>query len=97
VNDDTLALDVIDKVGPGGHFLAEDHTYKYFRTETYYPSLIDRRRYDIWKENGAKTLEQRANEKTRSIIEDYEPEPLPKDVQQKIHDIVERSERSLKS
>ena len=32
-NDDTLALDVIDKVGPGGHFLAEDHTYKYFRTK----------------------------------------------------------------
>ncbi len=93
VNPETLALDLIDRVGPGGHFLAEDHTMKYFRTESYYPSLINRQRYDNWLADGAKTLQQRANEKVREIIENYEPEPLPRDVQQKIHAIVERAEQ----
>ncbi len=97
VNDDTLALDVIDKVGPGGNFLKEDHTGKYFRAETLNSELNDRQSYDLWKESGSKTMEKRANEKTRSIIEDYQPEQLPKDVQQKIHAIVERAENKLRS
>ena len=42
-------------------------------------------------------MQQRANEKTRSIIENYEPEQLPKDVKQKIRAIVERAESKLKS
>lgn len=95
VTDETLALDLIDKIGPGGHFLSEDHTMKYFKTETYYPSLIDRQRYESWQEAGSKTLFERANEKVRDIIENYEPDPLPKDVTQKIRAIVERSEQKV--
>ncbi len=95
VNDETLALDVIDKVGPGGHFLAEEHTMKYFRSESFYSVLMNRQRYDSWRADGAKSLQQRANEKTRAIIEDYEPEPLPADVQQKIHAIVARAESKV--
>ncbi|MCB8814450.1 trimethylamine methyltransferase family protein [Desulfosporosinus shakirovi] len=95
VNDETLALDIIHKIGPGGHFLSEDHTMKNFKTETYYPSLIDRQRYESWLESGSKTLFERANEKVKDIIENYEPDPLPKDVQQKIRAIVERSEQKV--
>ncbi|MDO0823723.1 trimethylamine methyltransferase family protein, partial [Desulfosporosinus nitroreducens] len=95
VNDETLALDIIHKIGPGGHFLSEDHTMKHFKTETYYPSLIDRQRYESWLESGSKTLFERANEKVKDIIENYEPDPLPKDVQQKIRAIVERSEQKV--
>ncbi|HHX50530.1 MAG TPA: trimethylamine methyltransferase [Clostridia bacterium] len=95
VDDETLGVDLIDKVGPGGHFLAEDHTFKYFKKETWYASLINRQRYDTWKEAGSKTLTEVANEKVRDIIENYEPEPLPKDVQRRIREIVERAEGSL--
>lgn len=96
VNDETLALDLIDRVGPGGHFLAEEHTLKYFRTESHYPSLLSRQRYDGWLAGGGKTLQQRANEKVRAIIENYQPEPLSRDVQQKIQAIVERAEQRLR-
>lgn len=89
VTDETLALNIIDQVGPGGHFLAEDHTLKHFKTETYYPSLINRQRYESWQKDGGKTLFERANERVKNIIENYVPEPLPKDVQQKIRAIVE--------
>lgn len=95
VNDETLALDVIDKVGPGGSFLAEAHTKKHFKAETYYPSLIERQHYDKWVEGGKKTLFDKANERVKDILENYEPDPLPKDVQQKLQDIVDRAERNL--
>lgn len=96
VNDETLAVDLIDKVGPGGHFLAEDHTFRHFKKETWYPSLINRQRYEMWQAAGSKTLKQVANEKVRDIIENYEADPLPKDVVQKIRAVVERAEANLK-
>jgi trimethylamine--corrinoid protein Co-methyltransferase len=95
VNDETLALDVIDKVGPGGHFLAEEHTFRHFKKESWFPSLINRQRYEMWELSGRKTLTEAANEKVRDIIENYEPEPLPKDIQKKIRAIVERAESKL--
>lgn len=92
VNDETLALDVIDQVGPGGNFLTEDHTLKYFKKETWYPDLFERKIYENWEKEGKKTLTQRANEKVIDILEHYEPDPLPKDVQSKLRAIVERAE-----
>lgn len=96
VSDETLALDVIDRVGPGGHFLAEDHTMKWFKKETWFPKLIDRQRYDNWAAAGRETLTQRASKRVIDILENYQPDPLPGGVVKKIHDIVERAERQMK-
>ncbi|MBA7696189.1 Glycine betaine methyltransferase [subsurface metagenome] len=95
MNDETLALDVIDQVGPGGNFLTEDHTLKYFKKETWYPDLFERKIYENWEKEGKKTLTQRANEKVIDILEHYEPDPLPKDVQSKLRAIVERAKRKI--
>ncbi len=95
VNEETLALDVIDKVGPGGNFLGEDHTMKHFREETWYPRLFTREIYESWVGNGSKTLFQRSNERVIDILENYEPDPLPKDVQLKIKEIIQRAEAKL--
>ncbi len=91
VNPETLAVDVIDQVGPGGHFLKTAHTRKFFKTETWYPTLIDRKIYANWKSDGSKTLTQRANEKVISILESYQPEQLSPDVKQKLRAVVERA------
>ncbi len=95
VNDETLAVDVIDKVGPGGHFLGEEHTMKYMKKETYYPDLFERTFYENWEAAGKKTLFDRSNDKVIDILENYKPEPLPKDVQQKLNEIVKRAESKL--
>ncbi len=95
VNQDTLGLDVIDKVGPGGHFLAEEHTMNHFKKETWYPEMFQRQIYENWQAEGSKTLFDKANEKVIDILENYEPEPLPKDVQQKITDIINKAESKL--
>ncbi len=95
VSDETLALDVIDKVGPGGHFLGEEHTLEHFKKETWYPRFFVRQIYEKWEADGSKTLFDKANEKVIDILENYEPEPLPKNVQQKIKDIISNAESKL--
>jgi trimethylamine--corrinoid protein Co-methyltransferase len=77
VNDDTLAVDVIDQVGPGGHFLLEEHTFRYMRTEHYYlEPVFDRKWREHWKQAGATSAWDRAKEVARSILRDHQPQPL---------------------
>ena len=77
VNRETLAVDVIDAVGPGGEYVTSDHTFNHFRNG-WFPEVIgDRTAYDDWVDAGSKTLGDRANEKVRHILETHEPEPLP--------------------
>ena len=92
VNDDTLAVDVIDHVGPGGHFLGEQHTVERFRQEFWWPTVISRMRYDEWKLYGSKTLGQRIREKTQQIINEHRAEPLPQPILDQIQAIVDRAE-----
>jgi trimethylamine--corrinoid protein Co-methyltransferase len=74
VNDDTRALDVMDEVGPGGHFLAHDHTYSRFKTEIWRPKLMDRQNYENWELAGSKKYRDRVHERVLEIIEaDEEP------------------------
>ncbi|GFP27999.1 trimethylamine---corrinoid protein Co-methyltransferase [Candidatus Hakubella thermalkaliphila] len=92
VNEETLALDIIHKVGPGGNFLGEDHTLRHFRTEAWYPRLLDRRMYLDWVGGGSLTLAQRVNKKTREVLESYQPVPLPQDVLEGIDEILRRAD-----
>ncbi len=78
LDDDTLALDVVDRVGPGGHFLDEEHTLNHFR-DVWYPQLFERSDYDRWLEKGAKHFEERLLEKTKQAMA-YVPTPLPPEV-----------------
>ena len=59
VNDETLALDVIDELGPTGSFLGHDHTIRHYK-EPFYSKLADKGPYSSWADKGATTMEQRA-------------------------------------
>ena len=75
IDEENLALEVIHKVGPGGNFLAEDHTIDHFR-EYWQPTLFTRQRFDTWTAEGAKTLSQRVREKTVALMEQAGGTPL---------------------
>jgi trimethylamine---corrinoid protein Co-methyltransferase len=89
INEETLALDLIDQIGPDGDFLSSEHTLEHYR-EDWYPKLFDRSQYDIWKRKGGKTLRERARDKALKLIETHRPEPLPAEVQKKVDAIVEQ-------
>lgn len=91
VNRDTLAVEVLEKVGPGGHFLSEEHTLRHFK-EHYRSKLIDRQNYDAWMESGALTMGDRMKAKVQQILAEYQPEPLPEDVQHELERIVRRAD-----
>jgi trimethylamine--corrinoid protein Co-methyltransferase len=90
INEETLALDLIDEIGPEGNYLTCDHTRQHYK-EDWYPKLFDRRNYDDWQRAGAKTLRQRAQEKAIKILETHKPEPLSIDIQAQLDSIVNSS------
>ena len=77
INPETLALEVIHDVGPGGHYLQAPHTLKHFKNIKY-SDIFDRTIYDQWLSAGAKTFEQRLQEATLKKMAE-QPEPLPAD------------------
>jgi trimethylamine--corrinoid protein Co-methyltransferase len=96
VNDETLALDVIEELGPTGSFLDHDHTMRHYK-EPFYSKLADKNQYSLWLEQGGKTMEARATEMVDSILAEHQPEPLPADVQGAIKAIVQREQAWIDS
>jgi len=77
VDQETLALDTIDQVGPGGHYLMAGHTIRHMRSEFFYPSaVVDRQGWDMWQQDGALDARQRARQIARDILVGHRPEPL---------------------
>jgi trimethylamine--corrinoid protein Co-methyltransferase len=71
INDETLDVDSIVRVGPGGHYLTEKKTFKTCRKEIYQTSLMNRSNYDHWTAAGSKNLEQAAAEQVAVRLAAY--------------------------
>ena len=93
VSDETLALDIIDEMGPEGEYLSHDHTMTHFR-KIWIPDLFVRNDYETWQNAGSKNLTERATERVEKILAEHKPEPLPDDVVQAVNDIIQRAERN---
>lgn len=90
VNQETLAVDIIENVGPGGHFMAEEHTFNHFKKEWWFPTIFNRDRYTTWEEMGKIDLADAANQKLKKILEEHQVEPLEKDVDNRLKKIMEK-------
>ncbi|NIW48404.1 MAG: hypothetical protein GWN30_27730, partial [Gammaproteobacteria bacterium] len=72
VNDETLGLEMIKRVGYDGNYLTEDHTAVNFRKELFIPDLLDREPFDSWMDGGKKTAIDYAREKVSRILDSHE-------------------------
>ncbi|HET9911367.1 MAG TPA: trimethylamine methyltransferase family protein [Anaerolineales bacterium] len=92
VNEETLALDTIANVGPGGHFLAQKHTRKHMR-DLFIPQFMDRRPYSEWetKKDDARDW---ATAKARKILAEHCPEPLDPKISAEMAKIIKSVEKS---
>lgn len=86
VNDETLAVDAIKEVGPGGTFLTHPHTRRHMR-ELWLNSLLDRRPISVWeqKKDGAPDW---ALEKARKILGSHQPEPLSPELERDLRGVI---------
>jgi trimethylamine--corrinoid protein Co-methyltransferase len=87
VSEETLMLDELDTVGPGGHFLATEQTLNRFH-DFWLPGLLDRKRRLQWLDAGAVTLGERLNTRVKEIIKEYQPKPLEAEKKNKVREIL---------
>jgi trimethylamine--corrinoid protein Co-methyltransferase len=90
VRDDTLMLDELHEVGPGGHFLSTDATMERFQ-DFWYPDLMSREIRETWLERGGTTLGERLNEKVKGILREHQPRPLDPDKKERLQGILEQA------
>ncbi|MDY7019518.1 MAG: trimethylamine methyltransferase family protein, partial [Chloroflexota bacterium] len=80
VNEDTMGFDVIQKVGPGGNYVMEDHTVEHMMDEFFYPNLSVRCNFDIWEEQGRPDMSSRAKDTVHKILEESKKGRLDPDL-----------------
>ncbi|MEK6987350.1 MAG: trimethylamine methyltransferase family protein, partial [Candidatus Thermoplasmatota archaeon] len=98
VDEERLALDIIDKVGPMGNFLAQKHTMKFLRLgEVRNSPLYDKRTMDRAKMEGIRSLQETARDVVRKILKDHAPTPLDRDVEKELTRVVKEGEKQLLS
>ena len=90
VDDETLAVDAIAEVGPGGHFFGVGHTQERYRTAFFRPMISDWRNYETWEEAGKPEAAGRAVDLARRFLDAYEPPAMEPAVREELEDFVAR-------
>ena len=90
VDDDTLAIDTIDEVGPGGHFFGTAHTQARFRDAFYRPMISDWRNYETWADAGMPTADQKAHRLADQFLAAYEPPAMDPDRKAELREFIDR-------
>lgn len=83
LDDETLAVEAVHEVGPGGEFMSHPHTLAHWR-ELWLPQVFDRQRLEPWQERGSKDVNARLRELTVSLMDEHEVEPLPDSVEREL-------------
>jgi trimethylamine--corrinoid protein Co-methyltransferase len=95
LSDDSLALEAIREVQPGGHHLGTDHTMRHFRTAFYRAELFDYSSAEKWQEDGALDAYARAHKKVKELLASYEAPPLDPAVEEGLRDLIARRKKAI--
>lgn len=90
VTDDTLAIDAMKDVGPGGHFFGTPHTLARYDSAFYAPMLSDWRNFETWEETGSVDATQRANKLYHDLLAEYEAPALDPAIAEELEAFVAR-------
>jgi trimethylamine--corrinoid protein Co-methyltransferase len=95
LSDESLALEAVREVGPGGHYLGCAHTQRNFKTAFYTSPLADNNSYEQWEIEGARDASRRAIERARQMLASYEPPPLDPSIDEALQDFIARRKAVL--
>ncbi|MEO5760375.1 MAG: trimethylamine methyltransferase family protein, partial [Mesorhizobium sp.] len=76
VSEETLTKQSYSEAGPGSNFLSTSHTMQHFATANFMPDIAEAGAYEMWVEAGRRTSEQRANDRWKAMLADYEAPPI---------------------
>jgi trimethylamine--corrinoid protein Co-methyltransferase len=94
VDDNTLAMDAFEEVGPGSHFLGSAHTMRNYQTAFWDSDLSDNEPFEKWSEAGSTDMATRANARWKKTLAEYEAPPLDVATDEALLDYVERTKRA---
>jgi trimethylamine--corrinoid protein Co-methyltransferase len=97
VSEETLGLDVIRSVGPGGNFIAEEHTAEHFRKELFFPKLLNREFWDPWVADGRRDLRAKALDMVDGVLATHQPVPMDDGMAKRVDGVVADAKRILGS
>jgi trimethylamine--corrinoid protein Co-methyltransferase len=92
VNAETIMLDLIERVGPGGTYINKTESASLCRREAWVPSVLDRNPYTIWTGRGSPSTEELANAKVQKILKNHQPAQLPDGILEKFGEILHKAE-----
>jgi trimethylamine--corrinoid protein Co-methyltransferase len=90
ISQEELALDVVERVGPRGHFLRERHTRDHMRRREFSDLTAQ-----LSEQGGYREPIEVAQEKTNWILENHFPEPLDEAKQAEIERILQAADQEL--
>jgi trimethylamine--corrinoid protein Co-methyltransferase len=91
ISSETMAVEVIDRVGPRGHYLADDHTFEHFR-ENWRPGLFDRATRAEWEEAGSFDLRLKARLRVQEILENHRAPEVDGEILAALDAMIEQAE-----
>lgn len=92
VNREAIMLDLIEQVGPGGHFLDDPRSAAVSRREVWMPTVLDRNQHVLWEQAGSRDTSQRVNDKLAKILAKHQPPALSADAAQAVQTILAEEE-----
>jgi trimethylamine---corrinoid protein Co-methyltransferase len=96
ITEESLALDVIHDVGPGGNFTNNKHTFRNFK-KIWYGTLFDTRIFQAWEKDGSKPLQDVMTEKVKMILETHQPETLESNITHQLEEILKKAAENIKT
>lgn len=97
LDEEGLALDALEEVAPGGHFLGAAHTMRHYREAFYRPLIADMQNYERWQLKGAKSADVRANETWKKWLAQYEQPPLDPAIDEALRDYIAKRKSAINS
>ena len=95
VTRETVARQIIEDVGPGGHFLVQQHTMDHFKKELWNAKLLNRQNIDTWNAAGKPSMEDRVKEEVRMIGETHKPDPLSDKIMSELDRLKREGEKEI--
>jgi trimethylamine--corrinoid protein Co-methyltransferase len=94
-DDFDAALAAVPDVGPGGHYLGHPHTLEHFQKAFFMPEMFDNNSIEQWQAEGGIEINERALNKARAMLNEYEEPKLDEGVNEALLDYIARREREI--
>ncbi|MCY3880389.1 MAG: trimethylamine methyltransferase family protein [Rhodobacteraceae bacterium] len=88
VSENGQALDALEEVGPGGHYLGCAHTQRNFQSAFWRTDLFDYKPFETWSEEGAKDTQSLASERVKRLLDNYQKPELDQGIDESIREFI---------